>query len=590
MHINPNYDADFDVVVLGFGAAGASAARFAADHKRKVLLVDAAPFGHEGGNTRYAGQIVGYTNDYDKMMNYYEALTKPMTLPYPMIHTYIQGFADMKSYFKKYLCEPVTFESVKDKYVGLQTMAPEYPEYKDSNSYDFLMVHDAFFDAALWKLLRKKVLDRAGNIDVWLNSRALHLIQNDDDTVVGVQIKRNNKKVYVHAKKGVVLATGGFENNRQMVRNYLGADHLLPLGSMYNRGDGINMGQEVGAKMWHMWNYEALGVQHGLVFAQPEGKRGQFVICHEFSKGSVFTVGDDGTRYFREDEANRHGHIYDHGEWRIPIRCVNPYIIFDETKLKEIKKAGYPVPDFEDRLITANTIKDLAYKINLPADKLEATFKNFNNFAKEGIDFEYHRDSKTMRKFDDGPYYAVKMSNDVLNTQGGPERNEKAQVLNTDSEIIPHLFSAGELGGICANQYQGGNNIAECLIWGKIAGDRASINQDDLASNSSTDLNGINDLVKGEEANITLDKDQYLGESNSGIGGKLLVRVTYKDKKIKHVEVIENHESEDFGKRALKIIPSEIEKTNSTDVDVVSGASATSRAIEEAVKQAIDKA
>ena len=119
------------------------------------------------------------------------------------------------------------------------------------------------------------------------------------------------------------------------------------------------------------------------------------------------------------------------------------------------------------------------------------------------------------------------MSNDVLNTQGGPERDQYARVLNSNGEPIPHLYSAGELGGICANQYQGGNNLAECLIWGKIAGDRVSLNHDDIAEDVSNTLNGINDLIKGEEKNITLTEDQYLGESNSGIGGKLVVRVTY---------------------------------------------------------------
>lgn len=591
MHINPKFEAEYDVIVLGFGGAGATAARFAADHGKKVLLVDAAPFGHEGGNTRYAGQIVGYTDDHDKMMKYYEALTNPMTVPYTMMETYVTGFANMKAYFKKYLCEPVTYNSLRDKYPVLGSMSPEYPELPGSKSYDFLMVHDGFFDAALWKLLRKKVLDRAGNIDVWLDSRALHLIQEpNSDMVTGAMIKRSNQRIYVHAKKGVVLATGGFENNRKMIRDYLGADHLLPVGSMYNRGDGVSMGEEAGARMWHMWNYEALGMQHGLAFAEPQGKRGKFMIYHGFTNGSLFTVGDDGSRYFREDEINRHGHIYEHGEWRIPIRCVHPYIIFDQTKLDEIEKDGEPIEDFKQRLIKADSISELAEKINVDPEKLTKTFNDFNYFAETGRDYAYNRDPNTLRKFDDGPYYAVKMSNTVLNTQGGPERDSKARILNASGEPIPHLYSAGELGGICANQYQGGNNIAECLIWGKIAGDEAAINQDHVADNVSTDLNGINDLVAGEEKSITTNKDQYLGESNSGIGGKLVVRVTYRDDKINHVEILENHESEDFGKKALQIIPDEIEKSNSTNVDAVSGASATSRAIKEAVQQAINKA
>lgn len=85
---------------------------------------------------------------------------------------------------------------------------------------------------------------------------------------------------------------------------------------------------------------------------------------------------------------------------------------------------------------------------------------------------------------------------------------------------------------------------------------------------------------------VKLDKDQYLGESNAGIGGKLIVRVTY-DNEIKNVEIVQNHESEDVGKRVLKVIPERIVKENTPDVDAVSGASVTSRAISEAVRKAL---
>lgn len=88
---------------------------------------------------------------------------------------------------------------------------------------------------------------------------------------------------------------------------------------------------------------------------------------------------------------------------------------------------------------------------------------------------------------------------------------------------------------------------------------------------------------------MKLAKDQYLGSSDAGIGGKLVVCVTYDDGKIKNVEVVQDHQSEDIGKKALKEIPKRIVKANSADVDAVTGASATSRAISEAVKKAISK-
>lgn len=593
MHIKPHYQADYDVIVLGLGAAGASAARFAADHDKKVLLVDAAPYGHEGGNTRYAGQIVGYTDDYDKMMNYYQEMTKPMHLPYMMMRTYVQGFKDMKDYFKKYLCDPVTYKSVRKEFPNVASMSPEYPEFKDSHSYDFLMVHKGFFDAALLKLLEKKVLDRSNRIDVWLNSRAIHVVQNDDEKVVGVQIMRNHQRVYVHARLGVVLAVGGFENNPEMVQNYLGASHVVPVGGMYNKGDGVKIAEEAGAKLWHMWNYEPLGFSWGagLTFAEPKGKRSRLVLAWpEAITGSVITVGDDGTRYFNENEPNRHGHLYGHGMWRIPIVCDHPYLVFDQTKYQEIEKGQKPISDLDKRIIKADSLSDLAAKINVPAEKLENTVKLFNQFAKDGRDYQFGRDAKTMRAFDDGPYYAIALETGMLNTQGGPERDEYARIINTDGQPIPHLFGAGELGGINANQYQGGNNLAECLIWGKIAGDQAAVQHPDEASDVSTEMNGINDLMNGHLTHIELGPDEYLGSSDQGMGGRITTRVTYKDGQIKKVEIVENHESEDVAKNALAEMPERIEKANSTDVDVVSGASVTSRAIEGAVKDALKKA
>lgn len=80
-----------------------------------------------------------------------------------------------------------------------------------------------------------------------------------------------------------------------------------------------------------------------------------------------------------------------------------------------------------------------------------------------------------MAKFDEvGPYYALAVQQTVLNTQGGPRRNARAEVVDPDNQPIPHLYSAGELGGVSAGRYQAGENIAECLISGKIAGQNAA--------------------------------------------------------------------------------------------------------------------
>lgn len=247
------------------------------------------------------------------------------------------------------------------------------------------------------------------------------------------------------------------------------------------------MAQEVGAKMWHMYNYESLGLLHGLSFDTPEGERSKLVLSWpELNHGSVLMVVDDGKRYFNEAGPNRHGHIFDHGIWRVPRSHEKPYIIFDQKQYETIEAGQIPYDKFNEKLIRADTLEELAKKTGVDANVLNKQVEMFNRFVENGHDDQFGRDIKSMDKFKD----------------------------------------------------------------------------------------------------VKLDKDQYLGESNAGIGGKLIVRVTY-DNEIKNVEIVQNHESEDVGKRVLKVIPERIVKENTPDVDAVSGASVTSRAISEAVRKAL---
>ena len=132
---------------------------------------------------------------------------------------------------------------------------------------------------------------------------------------------------------------------------------------------------------------------------------------------------------------------------------------------------------------------------------------------------------------------------------------------------VPHLYGAGELGGISAGRYQAGENIAECLIFGKIAGLNA-------ARVKETYMVGVN---------------QYLGRSNAGVGNEVVVRITVDDdKKLKDIEILKQSET-GIGAQAIESMPKEMISKNTYDVDSISGASATSRALKEAVKDAMNK-
>lgn len=595
-----DWDANYDVVVLGFGGAGATAARFAADNDARVLLVDVAPEGHEGGNTRYSAQLIGTGNDFDELKKYYKNLTAPMSLDEDMIDTYVKGMVNTPNYVTEYLgVKPCSAKKYAPQ--RLKHAYDEFPEFEGSESYDFTTVRESWFDAALWQILKDEVVKRQDKIDVLYNTPAKELIQDPETRKIeGVLIEREGKLLKVQAKNGVVMTTGGFENNQTMIEDFLGAKRLAPLGTLYNRGDGQKMAQEVGADFWHMHNFESLGLLHGMAFAVPEGERGRLMLGAQniaVAHGSSFVVGDDGTRYFNEAEENRHGHIKNHGQWKIPLNQEHPYLIFDETKKAELDKDPI-IGDYKpytENVIKADSVEALAEKIGFEPSVLKDSLDRFNKAAKEHNDPEFRRDPATLRALEGNTIYAVRMEQTMLNTQGGPRRNAEAEILDTKGKPIPHLFSAGEFGGICANQYQGGNNIAECLIWGKIAGENAAKAKDDVLDTAVDAASG----ASAHEKHLTSDlkqqdyptgKDQYIGRSKSGMGDEIVVRVTADHQKnLKKIEVLKQAESADYGLKAVKILPDEMVKQNKVDVDAVSGASSTTRGLKEAVNDALSK-
>lgn len=606
VHFPKKWDAIYDVIVLGYGGAGATAARFAADKGAKVLLVDAAPEGSEGGNTRVSEQFIASGSDFDGLKKYEIAMNAPFHVDDDVVNTFVQGMTNVYSYVQKYL--GVSPFSYKKQYKGTSAAVKflqEYPELPSAAAYDMTTVQPQYGQSALWKLLKKEVDNRTDKIDVWYSSPAKHLIQDaHTKTIIGVQIERDHDLRSIKARRGVVLTTGGFENNKQKVKDFLQEPYLAPVGTLYNKGDGIDMALEVGADLWHMRSYESLGFMHGLSIRANEGKRGigtMGVTWRPVCTGSVIAIADDATRYFREDEVNRHGHISNHGMHRVPLSQVHPYMIFDQKQAEDIANAKTqepPMVDFMKYVVKADSIMELAEKIEKDPKQLAETISDFNFFCDQGKDYAYHRDPKTMRRFSEtGPYYAVALRQVMLNTQGGPRRNANAEIVDPDGDPIPHLYGAGELGAPFVNQYAGGGNLADCLIFGKIAGENAAKEKSPLtASDESNLINSeqTSDFVatsdnQKNDSNFSVGINQYLGYSKAGMGDELVVRVTVDtNKSIKNIEVLKESETEQ-GSEALLKLPKEMIAKNTYEVDAVSGASATSNALRDAVKDALSK-
>ena len=595
-----NWEGQYDVVVVGFGGAGAVSAITAAKAGAKVLIVEKAPEGHEGGNTRYSGQMFVYGNgNYENTMSYYKALAGNHEIPEALLEVYVKNITNMTDVVAE------TFGLNKADFIdavgfqGVGSFSPEYPELPGAESITLMATHDSgVSDGYLWGIMKQRVTENADNIDVWYESPAVGLIQDPGNgTIIGVEVERGGKTLNVRANNGVVMACGGFENNPEMIEAYLGLSESVAQGSLYNTGDGVEMTMEVGAAMWHMHVYEGMGGLGSTTILTDSGRLEYYTsYMPPCITGSSVLVGGDGTRFVNEPVVTRHGHVLNGDGYYNPQYPQSMYLILSAKNYQTALAYGVVMPTDYKYAYSGNTIEELATATGINAETLAETIATFNAHATAGTTDEFGRAAATMEAFpNEGPYYAVKLVPVILNTQGGAMRNENAEVLNNEGNPIPHLYSAGEFGGICSHQYQGGGNIAEVIIFGLIAGENAAKAKEYTSSvltaveSNPTYLPGVeSDLKTGSDySHIELGENEYLGVGTGGMGGEIAVKVKVVEGKIEAIEVVEENETPDRIAKVIETFIPAIIDAQSTDVDTVSSCTMSCNAVKEAVDNAI---
>lgn len=147
------------------------------------------------------------------------------------------------------------------------------------------------------------------------------------------------------------------------------------------------------------------------------------------------------------------------------------WFVFDQPGLEAgAIPAGTTDDPVADKLVySANTIEELAAQMGVPADELTTTVAQWNECCENGKDIFFHRPADTLTPVATPPFYAQLCIPAFLNTDGGPVRSPEGQILDPDGQPIPGLYSAGEFGSIWSGVYQGGGNVAEGLIFGRIS-------------------------------------------------------------------------------------------------------------------------
>ena len=484
-----------DVVVLGYGNSGTNAAIAAKDAGASVLILEKLDVG--GGNVAVSAGGFVVPTDEEEYYNFQKAL-----------------YELSRSEWDPELLRVFCHESMTlDRYIKGLDPKVELFVYGHAG-YQQLPGAGCVNKLTPRNVPGKKGGDRlfgiferaceARKIPVLFNTPARRLIMRGAE-VIGVEALKDGKPVNIRAKKAVIICTGGFQCNPDLMKNYIYGNPMSYLGSPGHTGDGLLMAQGAGAALWHMNSVSApLGVQ------VPGVKAGMALVTRQ---PAFIWVDQDGRRFVNEKKLDYHCswmsvNVFDAIRHRYPrIPC---YMIMDSTYIEAgsimsagasgyaINREGYKWSKDNSQeiesgvIIKADTIEELAGKLGMADPKvLVAQVERWNKDLKtEGIDTEYGRtvtaDPKMKAVFigrdvkawsapiEKGPFYAMKLVPVMYHTMGGPKKSVKAEVLDPFGKPIPRLYVAGELGSTWGLTYQGACANADAIIFGRIAGRNAA--------------------------------------------------------------------------------------------------------------------
>jgi succinate dehydrogenase/fumarate reductase flavoprotein subunit len=320
--------------------------------------------------------------------------------------------------------------------------------------------------AAYIGALLKGLLDRGVEIMVETPARELVVV---DGEVVGVRVGRDGGELTVGARKGVVLACGGFEWNPEMVRAFIGYA-VTPLSPGTNTGDGHVMAMEAGAKLGNMTSYWG----QGAMFDPAVTKDGDVVGQMSMGLGpSSLVVNRHGRRFFNEDVTyNDWPKAFGNFDANLPGMPNQPpaWQIFDAaTRAQRPILSVATDAETPEWIATAPTIRELAPQIGLDPDALEAAVARFNEQAARGVDDDFARTN--VRPLEP-PFFAAETFPATLGTNGGLRINEHGQVLAYRGGVVAGLYAAGNTAaGVFDGAYpSGGAPIAAAATFGYLAG------------------------------------------------------------------------------------------------------------------------
>lgn len=436
-----------DIVIVGAGGAGLSAAVEAHNQGAKVILLEKMAF--VGGNTlRATGGVNAAGTDAQKAKGIQDS---------PQLH-YEDTMKGGRNINNPELVKTLT-DNANESIKFLKDNGLDLVEVVRAGGASADRSHRAEGGPASGNLivmnLHNKVKEMG--IDVRVNTSVAKLLQNEKGEIIGVAVVPKKGEEYViHAKK-VILTTGGFGANFEMIGQH---DPKLVNFKTTNapgtQGEGMKMAEAVGAKL----------VDMQYIQIHPTTVPGTDILITEGMRGAgAILVNEQGKRFVDELKTRD---VVSQNILQQP--GAHAYLIFNKNL--HIKKTVEKYAS-EKYTKSAETLAQLAVELKMEPEQLEQTLATYNAAVANKKDEEFGRESMAVA-LDQGPYYAIEVAPGIHHTMGGVAINKHAQVLNADGQIIPNLFAAGEVaGGVHGANRLGGNALMDIVTFGRISATQA---------------------------------------------------------------------------------------------------------------------
>ncbi|MDL2258235.1 flavocytochrome c [Eubacteriales bacterium OttesenSCG-928-K08] len=415
------------------------------------------------------------------------------------------------------------------------------------------------------------------NIPVMLNTEATSILVDESGRVSGVTATGPDGEFEITCK-AVILATGGFGANSDMVVQY---NSKLAGFSTTNHagatGSGIKMATELGAALVDIEQIQTHPtVNPDTSDMYTEGVRGNGAIL----------INTQGKRFVNEMETRD---VVSAAILAQPDSYC--WLVFDQTVRDSLKAIEQYIA--KGILFEADTIEELAAKIEVDPANLKASFETYAGYVKNKKDDEFGRNEDSMlSNLSKAKFYAGKCAPAIHHTMGGVKIDTSAQVIHENGSPIPGLFAAGEVtGGVHGANRLGGNAVTDIVVFGRIAGSSAVIYVEANGGHTEPTITvGPDDdntpTTPGAQGNYT---DGTFTGKGMGNNGEIEVEVTVENGNIVDIKLINHSETAGIYEAAEQQITSSIISTQQLDVDAVASASKSSAGIIEAVKNALGK-